>query len=178
ALATEVSVIDLHPAVELARVLTHAHDLHELVFHEPGALVANAQVALELECGDVVLGLRQQVHGQKPARQRQLGRLEDGAADDAALMPAGDALEVQPALAPKRATVAAPARRTNKALGPASFDKRRLAIGITAVPVHEFSHRKSGLKLHSVHRHGSPPVWVNPSSTLTGSQHEPAELCR
>ena len=36
-LATEVGVVDLHPALVLARVLTHAHDLHELVFHEPGA---------------------------------------------------------------------------------------------------------------------------------------------
>ena len=57
ALATEVGVVNLHPAVELARVLTRTHDLHELVFHQPGGLVANAQVAYEFERGDVVLGL-------------------------------------------------------------------------------------------------------------------------
>jgi hypothetical protein len=74
-------------------------------------------------------------------------------------------VEVQPAFAPKRATVAASARRTDKALGPARFDQRHLATVVTAVPVHEFGHRKPRLKLHSVHRHGSPPVSVNPSST-------------
>ena len=164
ALSPEIGVVDLHPALELAGVLAFAHDLHELVLHEPGGLVANAQVAHEFERGDVVLGLGQQVYGQEPARQRQLGRLEDGATDDAALVPAAGALKVKPALAPKRATVAALALRTDKALGPARFDQRCLATVITAVPSHEVGHRKSGLKLHSVHRHGSPPVSVNPSS--------------
>ena len=44
--------------------------------------------------------------------------------------------------------------------------------------VHELNHRKSRLKLHSVHRHGSPPVVVNPSFTLSGSPDEPAEVRR
>ena len=147
------------------------------MLHEPGGLVANTQVALEFKRGDIVLGLGQQVHRQEPARQRQLGRLKDRAADDAALVPAGSALEVQPPFAPKRAAVAAPARRTGKALGPARFDQRRLATLLTAVPVHEFGHRKPGLKLHSVHRHCSPPVSVNPFSETSGSLDEPAELC-
>ena len=112
ALATQVGVVYLHSALELAGVLAFAHDLHELVLHEPGGLVANAQVAHEFERGDVVLGLGQQLHRQEPAR----------------------------------------------------FDQRCLATVITAVPSHEVGHRKSGLKLHSVHRHGSPPVSVNPSS--------------
>ena len=66
-------------------------------------------MAHEFEGGDVVLGLDQQVHRQEPARQRQLGRLEDGATDDAALVPAAGALQVQPTLAPKRTAVASPA---------------------------------------------------------------------
>jgi hypothetical protein len=39
---------------------------------EPGGLVANPQVAHQLERRDVVLGLGQQVHGQEPARQPHL----------------------------------------------------------------------------------------------------------
>jgi len=31
-------------------------------------------------------------------------------------------------------------------------------------PLYELGHRKPRLKLHSVHRHGSPPVVVNPFS--------------
>jgi hypothetical protein len=59
-------------------------------------------VAHQFERSHVVLGLGQHVHGQEPARQSQLGRLEDRAADDAALVAAGGALEVQPALAAKQ----------------------------------------------------------------------------
>jgi hypothetical protein len=178
ALAAEVGVVDLHPPVELAIVLTHAHDLHELVLHEPGGLVANPQVAHQLERRDVVLGLGQQVHGHEPARQPQLGRLEDRATDDAALVAAGGALEVQPALAPKRAAVPTAARQAGKAGRPARVDQRCLALVITAVSVHELGHRKPGLKLHSVHLHGSPPVAVNPSSTLGRSPGEPTEVRR
>jgi hypothetical protein len=60
ALPTQVGVVDLHPPLEQAIVFANAHDLHELVLHEPGGLVENAQVAHRLECGDVVLGLGQQ----------------------------------------------------------------------------------------------------------------------
>ena len=117
ALPAQVGVVDLHPAVELAAVLAHAHDLHELVLDEPGGLVANPQVAHELERSHVVLGLGEQVHGQEPPEQPQLGRLEDRPADDAALVAAGGALEVQPALAPKRAALPAAAGRAGKPPG-------------------------------------------------------------
>ncbi len=73
ALAAQVGVGDFDPAVELAIVFTHAHDLHERVLHEPGGLVENPQVAHQLEGRHVVLGLAQQVHGQEPAREPQLG---------------------------------------------------------------------------------------------------------
>ena len=46
------------------------------------------------------------------------------------------------------------------------------------VAVHELDHRKSRLKLHSVHRHRSPPVAVNPSSSPGSSPGEPAEVRR
>ena len=178
ALAAQVGVVDLDPAVELAVLLAHPHDLHQLVLDEPGGLVANAQVAHQLQRGDVVLGLCEQVHGQEPARQRQLGGPKDRAAGDAALVATGRALKVQPALAPKRAALAAAARRARKARGPARLDQRGFALLDTAIAVQKLGHRKSSLKLHSVHRHGSPPVVVNPSFTPSGSPREPAEVRR
>ena len=81
--STEIGIVHLDTPVQDARFFPLAHDLHELVFDEPSGFVANTQMAHKLQCGDVVLGLRQQVHGQKPARQAQLAGLEDGAADDA-----------------------------------------------------------------------------------------------
>ena len=69
ALAAEVGVIDLHPAVELSAVFTHAHHIHELVLHEPGGLVAPPHMAHQFERRDVVLGLGQQMQGSEPARK-------------------------------------------------------------------------------------------------------------
>src|SRR5450755_1871931 len=47
----------------------------------------------------------------------------------------------------KRTALATAASRTSKPVRPARFDQRCPALVIAAVPVHEFSHRKSGLKL-------------------------------
>ena len=110
-LATEVSVIDLDSTGELARLLPQEHHLHELVLEQPGGRVGHAQVALELESRHVVLGLRHQVHGQEPFGQRQLAGLEDGAADQAALVAAGAALKVQATLPAKLAGLPGTFRR-------------------------------------------------------------------
>ena len=178
AFPAQVGVVDLHPPVELAALLAQAHDLHELVLDQPGGLVTNAQVTLELQRGDVVLGLREQVHGQEPARQGQFGGLKDRAAGNAALVPATRALVIQPAFTPKRTALSATARRADKAIRPARLDQCRFALVIASIPIHERHHRKSGLKLHRIHRHGSPPVVVNLSSAPTGSPREPAEVRR
>ena len=89
------------------------------MLEQPGGGVGHAQVALELQRRDVVLGLRHQVHGEEPSRQRELAGFEDGAADQAALLAAGTALKVQPILAPELAVPATLAARAGKALGPA-----------------------------------------------------------
>ena len=69
----EVGVVDFHPAVELAALLAQAHGLHDFVFDEPGRVVAHPELAHQLQRRDVVLRLGEQLHGQEPARQRQLG---------------------------------------------------------------------------------------------------------
>lgn len=117
---------------------------------------ANTEVALEFKRGDVVLRLRQQVHGQELTRQAQVAGGEDRAADDAALVPTGRTLPVEPAFAPKRAVDAATALRAGEALGPARLDERGLAGLIAAKSLHEFSHRQTALELHLVHGHDSP----------------------
>ena len=107
------------------------------------------------EGGDVFLGLREQVHGKEPARQGQPDRLEDCAADHAALVPAAGALKVQPPLTVKRTVLRAASRRVGKTIRSARFDPRRPALFIATVKLHKLDHRKSRLKLHFVHRHGS-----------------------
>ena len=156
-LAAEVGVVDLDTAAEPAALLALAHDLHELVLDEPGRAIGHPQVAHEFERRDVVLGLREQVHGNKPARQRQLGGLEDRAADEARLMAAGTALQVQQRAAAKRAVCAGAAARADEALRPAPCHQSLLALIDAAVALHEFGHRQALLELHLVHRHGLSP---------------------
>ena len=107
ALASQVGVVHLHTPGELARLFAQPHDLQQLVFEQPRGSIANPEVALELQRRDAVLGLRQQVHCQEPAGQFQLGRLEDRAANQTALMAASQTLDVVRA-------VATPSMRTDR----------------------------------------------------------------
>src|SRR6185295_2411507 len=126
--------------LELASVLAHTHDLHYLVLEQPGRFVRHAQLAAQFEGGYVVLRLGQQVHGQEPARQRQLGRLEDRAADDAALVAARGALPIQPSLAPERAARRAAAHRADKALRPTRGNQCVLAAILGPVVLQKLTH--------------------------------------
>ena len=48
-LSTQISVVDLNATVELARFFPHRHDLHQLVFQQPGGLVAHPQVTFKFQ---------------------------------------------------------------------------------------------------------------------------------
>src|SRR5439155_14674429 len=119
-----------------------------LVLEQPGGGVGHTQVPLELERRDAVLSLRHQVHGQEPLRQRQLAGLEDGAADQAALVAAGAALEVQPLLAAELAMPTALATRADEAVRPAPVANQGLTLLRGSVAVEELRHRQASLVLH------------------------------
>jgi hypothetical protein len=55
-----------------------------------------AEPAPELERADPVLGMRDQPDGEKPGRQRQLGRMDDRAGEQRHLAPAAPALRRRP----------------------------------------------------------------------------------
>jgi hypothetical protein len=171
-LTTEVGVVDFHAAGELAGLLAQAHDLHDLVLEQPGGGVGHAEVALELERGDAVLGLGDHVHGQEPGWQRQLAGLEDGAADQAALVAAAAALEVEPLGTAKLAVPAALAARADEALGPAPAAHEVLTLLGRTVGIEEFRHGQPRLVMDLVLRHGRPLVAIDPSSSTTGSGTE------
>ena len=100
------------------------------------------------------------MHGQEPDRQRQLGVFEDGAAGHAALVLAPTALPVPSPLAPKCRARRSSTLRADETLRPAGKGQRRLTLLLGAEAPHEFGHRQPRLKLHTVHRHGTPPVAV------------------
>ena len=148
------------------------------MLHQPGAAVAQPELALELQRRDVVLGLGEQLHGEEPARQRQLARFEDGAADQARLELAAAALPVAQAAALEAGARCAATGRADESMGPARRLQRCTALLLGSIEFQKFGHRKTRLKLHSVHRHGTPPRWVRPFSGLSVSQREAAEIAR
>jgi hypothetical protein len=160
------------------KAVPFAHHLHQLVLEQPGALVANPQVAFEFQGRDVVLGLSQQVHRQEPGRQRQLGRFKHRSAQDRGLFPARGALPIRQTLALKRAMATLSALRADETIGPALSDHRRMAFLLCPVASHELDHRQTLLKLHRVDSHrASPSSKMRSFFTPSGSPREPAELC-
>lgn len=72
ALAAEVRVIDLHVARQPMYSRAPGQTCRDLVMHQPRGRVPNANLALEVDCRQVGLGVADQVGGQEPSRQRQL----------------------------------------------------------------------------------------------------------
>src|SRR6478609_7098685 len=94
ALATEISIIHLDAPIERGAVVVEAHDLGKLGLDLPACGLRRSEAAAELDRGDALLGLRDQVHGAEPHCQRQLRGVEDRASHRGRLTPAGVALEV------------------------------------------------------------------------------------
>jgi hypothetical protein len=93
-----------------------------LCFISQAVLWQTPRWRFELQRGDVVLGLGKQVHGREPARQRQFGGLEDGAADQRAPVTVSTALPVAAAIPLERRVLGAGASRTAPAARPAFAD--------------------------------------------------------
>src|SRR6185295_4992712 len=93
ALATEIGVVHLDAALERGPVIVEAHNLCELGLDLPCGRLRGAETATELDRGDALLSLRDQVHGTEPHCQGQLGGMKNGAGDLRCLFAAGVALE-------------------------------------------------------------------------------------
>jgi hypothetical protein len=90
----QIGIVDLDPAGQLATRFTLRHGVQQLVFDPPRRAIAHAEMAHQFQRRDVVLGLGQQMHGQKPDRQRQLRGREDRAGRRRGLMAAAPTLSV------------------------------------------------------------------------------------
>ena len=142
ALPAQVGVIDLHEAGQLAWHFTLGHGLHDLVLDAPGRFVVHAQVALQLQGRHVRLGCGQQMDGQQPGAQRQLGGFEDRAAEQGGLVPAAPVLVVHLPAAAKARTPAIPAGRAAEALRPARLVQGAVGLRFGAVLLlHEALHQ-------------------------------------
>jgi hypothetical protein len=141
ALAAQVGVVNFDSPFEDAGGFALSHDLQQLELHQPGGLVAHAQMAHEFQRGNIVFRLGQHVHRQKPKRQRQLRRLEDRAGSDRRLVAARLALPVLPAVVDEGAVMGFPAMRADKALWPARRQQRRVALLHSPILLQKLRHR-------------------------------------
>ena len=119
----------------------------------PRGFVVHAQVAFQLQGRHVGLGRRQQVDRQQPGAQRQLGRLEDRAAEQGRLMPTCAALVVHLPAAAKARAPAIVASRAAEAVRPARPVQGAVGLRFGAVLLHELDHRQALLELHEIDRH-------------------------
>jgi hypothetical protein len=129
-----VGIVELHPTGEWPGAVAFQHRLHELVLHQPGAVLRDAQLAGPLQGGEAALGLGDQVHGEEPDVERQLG------------------------IGEQRAIPRVAALGTDKAAWPAPAEQRLLALLPRSVPGHEFAQTHASLELHLVLRHRPTPL--------------------
>ena len=156
AFTTKVGVVELHIASQRLQRITLGHGRHQLVMHQPGGAVGCAQVPHESQRRQTGLVLADEVDGQEPGAQRQLGAVEHRASGQRRLMATTLALE-QPARAvANNVVLCAIAASAAKPVRPAHRSERRSALVFAAVAGEELRHRHPRFELDSVHRHGCP----------------------
>lgn len=170
--AAPVGVIHLDDPGKLPALLALEHRLHELVFHEPGTVVADTQLPRQFQGRDAVLRLREQIDRQQPFGQWQLRAGKQRSGRDRGLPAAAVAL-VEPAA--EHAVPCVPALGADEALRPAPGEQRRLALHLGSVMFKKFAQTHALLKLHLVPRHRLSPCEIKQCqfATPTGSLAEP-----
>ena len=108
----------------------------------------------QLEGGDAGFGLADQIEGQEPNRQRQLGGLKDGACNDRGLMAADAALIALQAPSVDNAVVMASATGTAKTSRPSCPLQSSHSKLFCSVQTLKIQQGKPFPKLNAVSRHG------------------------
>lgn len=153
ALATQVGVVDLNSAFEAMAGFLPSHGVVDLVVQQPGGRVAHAQIALVGQGRQSGLGLADEVDGQEPGRQRQLGVLHHRTGDQGGLMPASDALEQLAGAVTDDVVRRTAAAGAAKAIGPSRASQRLGAMRLGAEHAQEFRDRHARLELDAVAGH-------------------------
>src|SRR6516162_6387738 len=132
-------LVDLHHALQrLALGIDHRPP--ELLRQQPGGLVCDTELGLELECRHAIGVGCHEVRGPEPDRQGQLGAVHHRASRDRSLTTAAEAfVGVRPALQQCRALAAAGG--ADKTLWPASLKQERRAARLVRKARLEFAQR-------------------------------------
>ena len=150
-LPADVGIVDLDSIAQRLPRFTLEHHLHYLLLEHPGGVVAHAKAAHQFHGRDSVLGLGEVIHAAKPHAQRQLGVIEDGAGGQRSLCMAIRTLVQRPSV--QTVGLAAAARRTDKALGPAHGLQSGSALRFCTVLLLKRHLTQALLKLNLAARH-------------------------
>ena len=104
-------------------------------------------MAAELQPGDASLGLADQIKGQEPSGEWQLGGLHDRASCECGLKPAGSALLALQSVPINQAILVAAAARTAEAHRPACLLQSGLTVCLHAIRPLELRQGKTYLEL-------------------------------
>lgn len=153
AFSAEIRIIQLDLSPQNVGLLPLTHRPQNLVVHEPGGVVIDAQMPAKLQERNPSLGRADQVKRQKPSGVRQFGRLHDRAVCECGLMPAGSALITLVPPSIDQATLLFVATGTAEAIRPAGLLQGGLALLLAAVKPLELNQREALLELDTVAGH-------------------------
>ena len=158
ALTAEVGVIELHGATELLGSVLRGHGPVDLLMQQPGSGIAHAKLTLERQGRQAGLGLTDEVDGQEPGRQWQLGVRHETAGSQRGLMPTSIALEELASAVADHIVITAGTARAPKALRPAHGLDRLSALRLGAKAAKEIRDRHAVLELNLVEGQGVHPT--------------------
>jgi hypothetical protein len=139
--------------VSLAEAGFQSSGAIDLLVQQPGGRVAHAQITLQGQRRDPRLGLADEMDGQEPGGQRQLGMLHHRAGRRRSLMPAADALEQLAGALADEVVPRVVTARAVEALGLTRALHLLCALRFGAEVAQEFGDRHSGLELDLVAGH-------------------------
>lgn len=170
ALPTEVGVVELDGAAEAMGTVLLGHGPVDLLVHQPGRGVAHAELTLECQGRQPGLGLADQVDGEKPDRQWQLGVLHEAACGQRRLVAAAVALEQLARAVADDVVVKVIAARTPEAVRPTRLLDCLGALRLSAEAVQELGNRHAVLELNLVQGHGARSV-VRQAQAMASPAH-------
>lgn len=122
----------MNGAGELVHFLASSHRSIDLAVQRPGGGVTHAELTLHPQRRQTGLGLADQIDGQDPGGQRQIGVFKQAARGQQGLMPAANALEQTPGAVTNHVVRGAAAEWAAEAVGPAGGLQRRCAVRLGA----------------------------------------------
>lgn len=151
--APKIGFIDPDMSTEPFLIVSISHRRRDLVVHQPCSREDHAKLAFERERRQAILGLADQLDGEKPGGQRQLGAGEQRAGGDRGLAEASIALEQSFCIPKDDAVGCGSAGRTGEPVRPFHSRQRVCAARLNAKVANEVRQRRAGLEFDRVAGH-------------------------